>query len=146
MTEPFVGLGLLGLAAAAFLAGSVVPLPSEAVLAAVLVNGVDPVLSVGVASLANTVGAATLLWLGRGGRVVAERRLGVAQRGRLERAQAHVGRFGAVALVLAWLPIVGDVFVLAAGVLRIPWGPALAAIAVGKTARYAAVAWGLGAM
>lgn len=144
MIEGLVALGLVGLAAASFLAGSVLPFPSEAVLAALVAAGGDPVVHVAVASIANTLGAITLLALGRGGEKLLERRLDDRGRSQLERAQAQVRRFGAIALVLAWLPVIGDAFVLAGGVLRIPWGRAIAAIAIGKTLRYAVVAWGVG--
>lgn len=144
MIETLVAVGLAGLALAAFLAGSVLPFPSEAVLAALVANGGDPVAHVVVASVANTLGAVTLLAMGRGGERLIEGRLDERGRARLNRAQHHVRRYGAVALVLAWLPVVGDAFVLAGGLLRIPWGRAIAAVAAGKTLRYAAVVWGVG--
>jgi membrane protein YqaA with SNARE-associated domain len=143
VTGLFAALGLAGLGASAFLAGSLVPLPSEAVLAALLAAGGDPLACVAVASVANTLGAATLLWAGRGGRQVAEKRLTPGALDRLASAQAHVARFGALALLLAWLPVVGDVLVLAAGMLRVRWLPALVALALGKSARYAFVAWAM---
>ena len=43
-------------------------------------------------------------------------------------------------LLLAWLPIVGDVFVLAAGLVGVRLGPFLTFVSLGKGLRYLAVA------
>jgi membrane protein YqaA with SNARE-associated domain len=53
---------------------------------------------------------------------------------------AHVKRYGAAALLLAWVPLIGDPLCVAAGWLRLnPWWSMLA-MAVGKFARYLLVA------
>ena len=51
-----------------------------------------------------------------------------------------VRRWGAWALLFAWLPVVGDAIPVAAGWLRIDPLMSLLAIAVGKGIRYACVA------
>jgi membrane protein YqaA with SNARE-associated domain len=51
-----------------------------------------------------------------------------------------VRRYGALTLLLAWLPVVGDALCAAAGWLRVPWLLAAAVIAAGKLLRYLAVA------
>src|SRR5512133_3146317 len=121
LTELLSSWGPFGLAVAAFLAGSVVPFPSEAVLAALVVAGLSPAPLVGLAGVANAAGACTLLWIGRKGRPVAER---YARPERLARFEAACHRHGAPVLLLSWVPIVGDVAVLAAGVVRLPVLPA----------------------
>jgi membrane protein YqaA with SNARE-associated domain len=57
------------------------------------------------------------------------------------KALVAVRRWGAWALLGSWLPIIGDPLCLAAGWLRLPLVPSLLAIAVGKAARYAVVAY-----
>jgi membrane protein YqaA with SNARE-associated domain len=52
-----------------------------------------------------------------------------------------VKRYGVAALLLAWLPLVGDALCVAAGWLRMRWPAALAFMAAGRLARYLAVAW-----
>jgi membrane protein YqaA with SNARE-associated domain len=54
-----------------------------------------------------------------------------------------VRRFGALALLLSWLPVIGDAMCAAAGWLRVPWWAATIAMAAGKLARYLALAWAL---
>ena len=55
------------------------------------------------------------------------------------RAVARLRRWGSPALLLAWLPVVGDPLCLAAGWLRMSFWLSLLFIAVGKVARYAAI-------
>ena len=51
-------------------------------------------------------------------------------------------RWGSAVLVLAWLPLVGDLLCVAAGWLRLPWLPCLLWMALGKGLRYALIASG----
>ena len=59
---------------------------------------------------------------------------------RMERAGAIVRRYGAPALLLSWIPLLGDAIVAAAGVARVPFVPFSIWTATGKGARYAALA------
>ncbi len=139
--------GLPGLFLVAVMAGSVLPAPSEAVLAALIYGGVQPAWTVAVATVGNVLGAITVYllgrWVARGGggpvgRWVQRRR---AREGpRLERAQARLATWGAPVLLLAWLPVVGDVFVLAAGLVGMRWAPFVAFVTLGKALRYLFVA------
>ena len=52
-------------------------------------------------------------------------------------------RWGTPALVLAFVPLVGDALVLAAGWLKMPFWRSMAWIAVGKGARYLLVVLGM---
>ncbi|MDY7229062.1 YqaA family protein [Hyalangium rubrum] len=139
--------GLPGLFVVAMLAGSVVPMPSEALLVAILHGGGSPVWAVMVATVGNVLGALSLyllgLWVARGGggRLGrwASRRM-EREGPRLERARERLRRWGAPALVLSWLPVVGDAFVLAAGVVGVRAVPFLVFTTLGKGLRYAFVA------
>jgi membrane protein YqaA with SNARE-associated domain len=138
---------LPGLFLAAVLAGSIVPMPSEALLVAVLSGGVSPVAAVTVATVGNVLGALSLYGMGRWGARSGEGRLQrwLARRAareapRLERARLRLGRWGAPMLLLAWLPFVGDAFVLAAGLVGVRVLPFLVFTTVGKGLRYVFVA------
>ncbi|MHC4449632.1 MAG: YqaA family protein [Planctomycetota bacterium] len=131
-----VQLGLLGLFVASFLAGSVLPFPSEGVLAALVGRGSSIPLLVGVATLGNVLGAITLYGMGRGfGRWL------TSDPERIERARVRIERWGAWSLLLAWVPIVGDAFVLGAGVARIRFWLFLLLVTAGKGGRYMLVAY-----
>jgi len=123
---------LAALFLAAFVSATVLPANSEIVLVAVLKAHPDiAILAIAVATLGNTLGGLTTYGIGR---LVPPRR---ALDPRLLEA---VRRRGAWMLLLSWVPIVGDALCAAAGWLRVPPAPAAAAIAVGKLARYLAVA------
>ncbi|MFN7132059.1 MAG: MFS transporter, partial [Myxococcales bacterium] len=109
--------------------------------------GVPAIAAVAVASAGNVLGAATIYALGRWVRADAHGRLGRwfqrrrdAGGARYARAEARVRRWGAPALLLTWLPIVGDLLVLAAGALGVRAVPFVVFTALGKALRYAAVA------
>ena len=51
----------------------------------------------------------------------------------------RIRTYGSPALLLSWLPVIGDPLCAAAGWLRVPWYRALLFIALGKIARYTVV-------
>ena len=59
------------------------------------------------------------------------------------RAVALARRYGVAALLLSWVPLVGDALCVASGWLRHDWRLASLAIAAGKLARYVALAEGV---
>ncbi|MGD9951019.1 MAG: YqaA family protein [Burkholderiales bacterium] len=121
---------LAALAAASFLAATLVPLPSEAALYGYLqLHPERAALAVAVATLGNTAGGMTSYLLGR-----------LVPR----KAYPHldlVRKYGAPALLLAWLPLVGDALCVAAGWLRLNGLAALGFMAAGRLARYLVVAY-----
>ena len=124
--------GLVALFAAAFVSATVIPANSEIVLIAVLTAFPERFAeAVVVATVGNTLGGMTTYGIGY---LVPARTVPAG------RALAWVKRYGAWALLLSWVPIVGDALCAAAGFLRIGALPALAAMAVGKLARYLVVA------
>jgi membrane protein YqaA with SNARE-associated domain len=128
LLSPAASLG--SLFAASFLAATLIPLSSEAALFAVLKLHADlfwP--AVALATFGNTAGGMTTYLIGRC--LGAKKPLTQLERMR---------RWGAPALALAWLPVVGDGFVLAAGWLKMNWLHAALWQAAGRLARYWVVA------
>jgi len=124
-----------------FLAATLLPLGSEWLLAAMLLQRHDPLAVVMVATVGNYLGACTTYWIGiYGGSLAIEKilRIDTAARGRAER---FFGRYGSWSLLLSWLPVVGDPLCLAGGLLRVPYVRFSVLVAIGKFARYATVAW-----
>ncbi|WP_309243007.1 YqaA family protein [Hyalangium versicolor] len=139
--------GLPGVFVVAMLAGSIVPMPSEALVAAVIVGGVSPVAVVSVATVGNVLGALSLYllgrWVARGGGGFLGRwvsRRSAREGPRLERARERLRTWGSPILVLSWLPVVGDGFVLAAGLVGVRVAPFLVFTTLGKALRYCFVA------
>ncbi|PKO59061.1 MAG: DedA family protein, partial [Betaproteobacteria bacterium HGW-Betaproteobacteria-19] len=54
-----------------------------------------------------------------------------------------VRRHGSLILLLSWVPLIGDALCAAAGLLRLPWISCVWWMAIGKGARYLAIAWAM---
>jgi len=131
-------LSLWGLFASAFVSSTLFPGGSEVALGVLAAQDRhDPWLLLAVASFGNTLGALTTWLLGflLARRLPLETRLPEKRR----RALAHVRHWGSPALLMSWLPVVGDPLCFAAGFLRLPFFASLLFIALGKTARYAVI-------
>lgn len=128
LMQPAVGLA--GVALAAFLAATVLPLSSELVLLAwVALNPQGQAVAWWAATLGNTAGGMLTYAMGRGARHVLH--------ADALRAMERLRRHGAVLTALGWLPGVGDALVLAAGYLRMNAAACLAWQLLGRGARYA---------
>ncbi|MDD5248010.1 MAG: DedA family protein [Rhodocyclaceae bacterium] len=124
-------VGLAGLFLSSFLAATLLPGGSEAVLFAVLrLHPHQAAAALALATLGNTLGGMTTYGMGR----LLPQRLAA-------RPLALARRWGTPVLVLAWAPVVGDLFCAAAGWLRLPLLGSTLWMAAGKAARYAVVLW-----
>lgn len=138
---------LLGLFGSAFLAATLVPGSSEALLAALLAKGgIAPWLLILVATLGNVLGSAVNWLCGRYLAQFRDRRWFPVSARRYEQAADWYARYGLWSLLFAWLPLVGDPLTVVAGALKVGFGRFLLLVAIGKTARYllvaaAALAW-----
>ena len=128
-----------GLFAWSFLAATVLPLSSEVPLAALVRSQGAVALPVLVATAGNYLGACTTYWLGRrAARAVGGRREEADGNGRAARLLA---RYGQPALLLSWVPVLGDALVAGAGAVGMPFRGFSVWVALGKGLRYLAVAW-----
>jgi membrane protein YqaA with SNARE-associated domain len=125
--------GLAAVFVASFIAATLVPLPSEAVLFGYLqLHPGDAALAVALATIGNTAGGMTTYLIGR---------FFPNKRNFNEKILQRVRRYGAAATFFAWLPIAGDGLCLAAGWLRVNWLAALGFMAAGRLARYLVIAY-----
>ena len=120
-----------------FAAATVLPLSSEIPLVFAVRRAEGWVVPVAVATAGNYLGACTTYWLAR----AAVTRFVPGSSRRFARGSALIARYGPPALLLSWVPIVGDALVALAGAARMPFGPFSWWTLAGKAARYAAVAW-----
>jgi membrane protein YqaA with SNARE-associated domain len=129
-----------GLFVSAFLAATLLPGGSEAVLAALTVAGKgDPAALFLVASIGNTLGSVVNWALGRGIAHWRDRPWSPIAPAQYEAASRHFARYGVWSLLFAWLPFVGDPLTVIAGALRVPLARFVVLVGIGKAARYAAV-------
>lgn len=139
--------GYLGLFLSAFIAATLLPFYSEAVIVALSgAGGFDAVMLVVVATFGNTLGAVVNWALGRYLLHWQDRRWFPFRPDRLERAGRWFRRYGEWSLLLAWAPVIGDPLTFVAGVMRVRIVPFLALVAAGKGARYATLVWLTGAV
>jgi membrane protein YqaA with SNARE-associated domain len=125
--------GLGGLFLASFLASTVLPGGSEALLWAFLRQHPEQAAAaLALATAGNTGGGMFTWWCGRF----------LPKWQKLEDLpqRARVARWGSPVLLLSWTPLVGDALCLAAGWLRLHWLPCCLFMAAGKFARYWVVA------
>ena len=133
--------GYTSLFLSAFLAATVLPFSSEAVLAALVASdGFVLWLLVALASIGNTLGACVNWTLGRYCLHWQDRKWFPVSRPALERASRWFSRYGQYSLLFAWVPIAGDPLTVTAGLLKLRFSRFLLLVAVGKILRYVVVA------
>ncbi len=138
--EFLIEFGYAGLLIAAFLAATLLPLGSEAILVALLLNGLDPTGLVLVATVGNVLGSCTNYALGYwGGRPLIQRILRTSDK-TLAAAEQRFRRWGLASMLLAWVPVIGDPLTLMAGILRVHVIGFLVLVTVGKLGRYWVIA------
>lgn len=93
-----------------------------------------------IATLANTLGGVTAYWLGRlGDYGKIERYAGVSEE-KAKNFKDRVRPLGTWAAFFAFVPFIGDVLIVALGLIKAPAIPSIALMGLGKLLRYIVVA------
>lgn len=138
MESALVALFLWG-----FLAATVLPLGSEVPLG-IYVRQYDQIaLPVIVATIGNYLGSCTTYWLARRAANLFGKTQALQESD--SRAARLIRRFGQPALLLSWVPVIGDAIVALAGGLKIGFIGFSIWTATGKLLRYIAVGWAVAA-
>lgn len=129
--------GLWGLLLASFLAATVLPFSSEALLGLMALGEWSTLSLLIVASVGNTLGGLTNYGIGRW---VPEEKL--LRRLRVDPTKAErwrdlIRQYGVWTALLCWLPVIGDPIAIALGLFRAPLLPSALLMLIGKTVRYA---------
>jgi len=123
-------VSLFSLFISSLLAATLLPGGSEAALFAILKTYPETLwVALVIATIGNTLGG--MVTFGMGWLLPQTQQL------------KHVDKlrsYGTPALLLAWVPLIGDALCLAAGWLRLNWWQAALFMALGKSARYAMIA------
>jgi membrane protein YqaA with SNARE-associated domain len=136
-----VNNGLLALFLLSFLAATIIPLGSEWLLIALILNGFDARSVVAVATLGNYLGACTTYAIGFYGSEFLIKKILRVDDDSLTRAMSLYKKYGSWSLLFSWIPILGDPLCLAGGVLRLGFPVFSVLVFLGKFARYAAIAY-----
>ena len=141
MLDLLVDYGPIGMLLASFIAGSVFPFSSEAVMLAMLAAGVDPWELVITASIGNVAGSMFNYGVGRLGRLDWIEKYLHVKKESLDRAQRFMGGHGAWMGFFAFLPILGSAISILLGLMRANIIITLISITLGKVMRYLIIAW-----
>lgn len=140
---------LYALFISSFAGATLLPGGSEAVLFAVLKAYPETLwIPLVIATIGNTLGGMVtfgmgwLLPLQKGGSKAAGHPPAYSSRVQTQQLKhvEKVRRYGVPALLLAWVPLIGDALCLAAGWLRLNWWQSVLFMASGKFARYWVIA------
>jgi membrane protein YqaA with SNARE-associated domain len=133
--------GYWGLFLASFLAATILPFSSEAILSLFVYSGYDISVTIAIASLGNWLGGMLTYYLGYLGKWEwIEKYLRINQ-AKAEKTKLFLQNKGSALAFFAFLPIVGDIIPLGLGLLRSkPIWVALF-MAAGKLCRYIVWAW-----
>lgn len=136
--------GYLGLFISSFLAGSVLPFASEALLGFMTASSLyNTWICLLCATIGNTLGGTTCYYIGRLGKTVWIEKILRVPHDKLTKAQRFLQSKGALMGFFACLPFVGDAIIVALGLMRAnAWGVNLSMLA-GKFIRYYLIVWGV---
>ena len=138
--EGLFDYSLWGLFLASFLAATVVPFSSEALLTFLIINGTDAYTAVLVATAGNWLGGMSSYAIGYMGKWVWIEKYLRIERETIEKWHDRLYRKGAIFAFLSWVPAVGDIFAVGLGLLRSSIPITAGAMLAGKFLRY--VVWG----
>jgi membrane protein YqaA with SNARE-associated domain len=131
-----LGLGYWGLLLGTFIAGTIVSLSSELLIIAMLVAGGDPWVCLVVSTVGNGSGLLVTYLVGRFARWEWTEKWFKVKRETLARQKAAVERFGVWSAFFGWLPVVGQVSMLALGFYKTRAVPVAAITYAGCLVRF----------
>lgn len=142
LTDILTGYGYWGMLIAAFLAGSVFPFSSEAIMLALLAAGLEPVQLIIYGSIGNVMGSMFNYSVGRMGKTEwFERYLRISKKN-MDRAKRFMGDRGALMGFFAFLPVLGSAITVLLGLMRANMPLSILSITIGKVLRYVLLIYG----
>lgn len=121
-----------------FLAATLFPLGSEALLLYNISQNYSLILLWSFATVGNTLGSIFNYWLGLKGEAYLEEK-GHLSTKKMDKSRVYFAKYGGWTLLLSWAPIIGDPLTFIAGVLRYNFRYFVLIVCVAKGSRYATV-------
>lgn len=128
--------GLLGLFLGNVLAATIFPFSSDALYIAVLAALKQPLACFLVGTAGNWLGSVITYYVGRLGKWEWIEKWFKVKPETLQKQKAKIDRYGVWLALIAWVPVIGDVFVIALGFYRTKPLPTILLLLVGKAARF----------
>ena len=123
----------------AFLSATLLPLGSEALLIYNLKEGYNLYILLFVATLGNSLGSVVNYYFGFKGEEYLLKK-GLIKEKYLQISKKYFDKFGAISILFAWLPIIGDPITFVAGVLKYDFKKFLVLVIISKFSRYLFIA------
>lgn len=136
------GYGYIGMFVAAFIAGSVFPWSSEAIMLGLQAAGLEPVGLVVWGTAGNVLGSMFNYWVGHLGRLDWIEKYLHVKKESLDKAERFMHGHGAWIGFFAFLPIIGSAITIMLGLMRANIFITMTSITIGKLLRYALLVWG----
>jgi membrane protein YqaA with SNARE-associated domain len=131
-----ISYGYWGMLLSAFIAGSILPFSSEAVMWGLLAAGLHPWPLIIYGSIGNVLGGLFNYGIGRMGKLEwIEKYLHVKKK-ELDRAERFMAGRGACMGIFAALPVLGDAITIALGLMRANFPISFISMTISKTVRY----------
>lgn len=131
--------GYLGMGIMAFLAGTVVPITSEVLLVFFLGIGLNAVGLTVAATIGNTLGGITCFMIGYLTTKEKVQKFFKVPDRRMKRADMLIQKYGYWTAAFSFLPVLGEVFLLSLGIMRVDRFKVISLMALGKLFRYSLV-------
>ncbi len=129
-------LGLWGLFLGNVLSATIVPFSSEALYIAALAASSEHLSCFVVASLGSWIGSVITYWCGHLGRLEWLEKYFKVKKETLDKQKILVRKYGSWLALLAWVPVVGDVMVIALGFYRARPVATTILLLIGKSLRF----------
>lgn len=143
MLDGLLEYGYWGLLLASFLAATVLPLSSEVVFAALIAAGMDTWRCILYATVGNALGGATCYYSGRLGKTGWLEKWFKIKPEKIDKTMRWLQGKGAVMGFFGFLPVVGDVVLVALGFMRANVPLVMVSMTAGKFLRYLLIGFGI---
>lgn len=141
--EYLTEFGYVGLFFASFLAATILPLSSEVVLSFLLLNDLNPIILVSVATFGNVLGSFVNYSMGLWGSIFFIRKVSKISEDEFDKAKQRFQKYGVFSLFFAWVPVIGDPLTVVAGVLKINILIFFILVTSGKLIRYVIITYAI---
>ena len=141
MLEFLISYGFVGMFVASFIAGSVFPFSSEAVMTGLQLAGVPLFPLFLSATTGNVLGSMFNFWIGSMGDPMKIQKYTHVSSEKIDNMSKFMQRYGAWLGFFTFIPVLGSVISVTLGYLRANVWLSLLSITLGKSIRYAVLIW-----
>lgn len=140
--EFLLSYGYMGMLVAAFLAASILPFSSEAVMVGLQAAGLDPIFLIVYGTIGNVLGSMFNYTIGRLGKMEWIEKYLHVKKEDLDKAYRFMAGRGAWMGLLSVIPVVGDVITVALGLMRANVVIVVISVTISKLLRYVLLVYG----